>query len=139
MKKIIMVLAFVLFLFSPSLVFSGATVKFAWDYEEPAPADLAGFVLQQKDGIEWVDVPLSIDKDARECVLSDVADGVYTWRLLAVDLGDIRSEPSNEVSETIDNPPPKPKNFRHITTITFEIRKGKIVAYDYQTEIVPLD
>jgi hypothetical protein len=138
MKKTIMVLALVFCLIIPITGFA-ATVKLAWDYEDPPPADLGYFVLQQKEGDKWVDVLLNIDKDARECVLADVVDGVYTWRLFAVDLGDIRSEPSNEVSETIDAPPPAPQNFRHVTTITLEIREGQITAHNYRSEILPFD
>lgn len=132
-----MIIAF--FLFLPVSVFAGANVSFAWDYEDPAPADLGYFILQQKDGTAWVDVLPNIDKDARTCTLFDVEDGIYVWRMLAADLEDQRSGPSNEVTETIDEEPlPAPHNFRHVTTITLEIRGGQIVAHNYRSEILPI-
>jgi hypothetical protein len=139
MKKITVFLVFAFFLIVTARAFAGTSVGFSWDYPDPTPSDLAGFILQQKDGIGWIDVLPNIDKDARECTLIDVADGIYIWRLLAIDFGDQRSGPSNEITETIDGPPPKPESFRIIAEISFKIRNGEIIMSKCETYVEPFN
>jgi hypothetical protein len=134
-----MFLAFAFCLSAPSAVSAGTDVKFTWDYFDPPPGDF-WFVLQEKTPTDWIDVIGAdrIDKNLREFVLPDVADGVYTWRLLAEDEGE-RSLPSNEVIKEIDTPLPRPENFKVVTQVTVTIRDGRVVAHNYKSEVFQID
>jgi hypothetical protein len=140
MRKLFTLLLFFAFLSFPVIATAGTSVTFGWDYPSP-PSDFSHFVLEKQGSDAWVDVSGAIDASAREYTAVDLPDGTYTWRLLAVDIGNL-STPSNEVTDTLEDvsgPPPPAENFRIITTVTVEIQNGNVVAQNIDTTIIPFD
>jgi hypothetical protein len=99
-----------------------ATIKVAWDYENP-PEDLAGFRLYQSDVSGQYTIgkghEIATAKAAdRTLTVSGITEGVHYWVLTAFDTEGNESPPSNEASKRIDKTPPgSPQN----TTVEVEV------------------
>lgn len=91
-------------------------IKFAWNYDNAAAPNLAGFKLYQREGVNPYDysnpVATIADPAARTATLPNVQSGkeLY-WVLRAYDKLGFESGNSNEVNADTGGPP-APTNFR---------------------------
>jgi len=119
-KTVLAGIIFIILIFFSTMALAGSSVTFEWDANtEP---DLAGYRLYQAttsgqytfgDGNQ-----VAIILAGTETVtLPDVPDGTYYWVATAYDLQGLESEPSNEVSATLDTIAPNPPGNLLITLI----------------------
>ena len=87
----------------------GATLTVMWDAN--TETDLAGYRLYQSDtagqytfGAEHAIA--TVPAGTETATVADVADGTWFWVLTAHDTSGNESEPSNEVTKTIDSTAP---------------------------------
>lgn len=124
MKKLFMSIILVVLLVIPIAVFAASDVTFEWDAN--TEADLAGYRLYQSsvsvstldtnnDGIitlsEFQNGPsfgVGYAPVGTETVTIQVEDGTWYWVLTAYDTGDNESDPSIEVTATLDTEAPAP-------------------------------
>ena len=109
MKKIILVLLGLVFLFSTTC-WAGSSITFGWDAN--LEKDLAGYRLYQSDtsgkyllGEKYAIA--TIPAGTEEKTLPNVPDGVFFFVLTAYDDHRNESGKSNEVSTDLDTVPPK--------------------------------
>lgn len=132
MKNLLFILAFIL-AFSVSIVFAASDVTLEWDAN--TEADLVGYKLYQSDvSVSTLDadndgvitleelltglgVIVGLIQAGTETVTIQVEDGTWYWVLTAYDVGNNESDPSNEVSATLDTQAPAPPQNCIISTI----------------------
>lgn len=86
-----------------------ATINFSWDAN--TETDLAGYRMYQSNesGVYDMDTPVAeIAETETTYTLPDVTDGTYFWVLTAYDNAGNESDPSNEVTLTVDETAPAP-------------------------------
>ena len=111
---------FLVFLLSSFLVMGmGITSEIAtFQWDAPTDSDLAGYRIYQSNqsgvytyGPTSLNLIATIPLGTEEIAL-EIDDGTYFWVATAFDTGGQESEPSNEITDTIDGPPGCPKIFR---------------------------
>lgn len=120
MKKLLCVLCFVL-AFSVSAVFAASNVTFEWDLN--TEQDMAGYRLYQSASPGLVPGPaLKVGQDVlhptNTYTLTDVQDGTWYWVVTAYDTEGNESNPSNEVTATLDTEAPSAPQNCFIKVIT---------------------
>lgn len=98
-------------------------LTFVWDAN--LEADLEGYHLYQSRVS-----PVPIESNNRVATmpvgmettkLSGILDGTYYWALTAYDESGNESEPSNEVTLSLDTPPGKPRGFDVVVTVRIRV------------------
>ncbi len=89
---------------------SGSDVRLQWTAN--TEADLAGYTVYRHTDQDWIQITASL---VTEATYTDpgLANGIYSYRVTAVDAAGSEGEPSNEASATVAvDPPPAPENLR---------------------------
>lgn len=139
MKKLFISMILMAFLAIPVAVLASSDVTFKWDPN--SEADLAGYRLYQapvsvstldtdSDGtitlselLAGPGVVVEAIPKGTETITIQVGDGTWYWVLTAYDLSNNESNPSNEVTATLDTEVPAPPQNLIITLIK------KIIAF----------